>query len=510
MEGRARRTALRQRDPGAIRALRRARRLPDRRALGRGADPASLGSDRADCDAVLALVPRVWTGALARASRPAGVLRRQALSEVPDAGRDGAHAAAAVPQPGAALAGRERLQVRARRRRAQRFGARRRSRPRDDGGAARQQRPLGRRHRTACGGARAEGRRDPRLPGGGHRVASRARRCPARPDGRRGDAVRRSRRRRRRVGKLEPMLFGGHMSSAGGIYTAIDRIEAIGGDCVQVFTQSPRMWKPTAHTPEAIERFKTRRAEVGLGGVVCHALYLVQPGGARRRDLREVDRRDARLDGGGERDRGRRGDLPRRLASRRRVRRRARAGRAGPEPDPRALRRRHVALHGELGRRRRHDRAVDRRARDARRRARPPSAARPLPRLVPSLRLGLRRHAIPSRSTRSSPRSTRRSGSTGCARCTSTTAPPRSARTATGTRTSSRARSAKGSARSSPTRRSRSSAPTSRSRARATGRRRPAREGARHPRRWTCKLTTLATCTTKGVTRRTAGGVSRT
>ncbi len=64
------------------------------------------------------------------------------------------------------------------------------------------------------------------------------------------------------------------MSSAGGIDTAIDRIEAIGGDCVQVFTQSPRMWKPTAHKPEAIERFRTRRAEAGIGGVVCHALYL--------------------------------------------------------------------------------------------------------------------------------------------------------------------------------------------------------------------------------------------
>src|SRR5258707_11222797 len=62
------------------------------------------------------------------------------------------------------------------------------------------------------------------------------------------------------------MEFGGPMSSAGGIYTAIDRIEAIGGDCVQVFTQSPRMWKPTAHTPEAIERFKSRRAEAGIGG----------------------------------------------------------------------------------------------------------------------------------------------------------------------------------------------------------------------------------------------------
>jgi deoxyribonuclease-4 len=71
------------------------------------------------------------------------------------------------------------------------------------------------------------------------------------------------------------MELGAHVSSAGGIDTAIDRIEAIGGDCVQVFTQSPRMWRPTNHKPEAIERFKERRREAGIGGVVCHALYLV-------------------------------------------------------------------------------------------------------------------------------------------------------------------------------------------------------------------------------------------
>src|SRR5438034_7343172 len=70
------------------------------------------------------------------------------------------------------------------------------------------------------------------------------------------------------------MELGAHVSSSGGIDTAIDRIEAIGGDCAQVFTQSPRMWRPTNHKPEVIERFKTRRAEAGIGGVVCHALYL--------------------------------------------------------------------------------------------------------------------------------------------------------------------------------------------------------------------------------------------
>jgi deoxyribonuclease-4 len=34
------------------------------------------------------------------------------------------------------------------------------------------------------------------------------------------------------------------------------------------------MWRPTNHKPEAIERFKARRAEAGIRGVVCHALYL--------------------------------------------------------------------------------------------------------------------------------------------------------------------------------------------------------------------------------------------
>jgi deoxyribonuclease-4 len=69
--------------------------------------------------------------------------------------------------------------------------------------------------------------------------------------------------------------FGAHMSSSGGIDSAIDRIAAVGGDCVQVFTQSPRMWRPTDHKPEAIQRFREKRGAAGIGGVVCHALYLV-------------------------------------------------------------------------------------------------------------------------------------------------------------------------------------------------------------------------------------------
>ncbi len=68
--------------------------------------------------------------------------------------------------------------------------------------------------------------------------------------------------------------IGAHVSSSGGIHTAIDRAEAIGAESVQVFTQSPRTWRPTSHDPRSFERFRERRAEAGIGGVLCHALYL--------------------------------------------------------------------------------------------------------------------------------------------------------------------------------------------------------------------------------------------
>src|ERR671925_460202 len=71
------------------------------------------------------------------------------------------------------------------------------------------------------------------------------------------------------------MIAGAHVSSSGGIHTAIDRAEAMGADAVQVFTQSPRTWRPTNHPPENFERFKERRGEAGIGAVLCHALYLV-------------------------------------------------------------------------------------------------------------------------------------------------------------------------------------------------------------------------------------------
>jgi deoxyribonuclease IV len=71
------------------------------------------------------------------------------------------------------------------------------------------------------------------------------------------------------------VIPGAHVSTSGGIHTAIDRAEAIGAESVQVFTQSPRTWRPTNHDPANFELFKERRDEAGIQGVVCHALYLI-------------------------------------------------------------------------------------------------------------------------------------------------------------------------------------------------------------------------------------------
>lgn len=79
---------------------------------------------------------------------------------------------------------------------------------------------------------------------------------------------------KRGFASVSAMLIGAHISSSGGIDKAIDRAVAMGADSVQVFTQSPRTWRPTNHDPASFERFREKRAEAGIGGVVCHALYL--------------------------------------------------------------------------------------------------------------------------------------------------------------------------------------------------------------------------------------------
>jgi deoxyribonuclease-4 len=69
------------------------------------------------------------------------------------------------------------------------------------------------------------------------------------------------------------VVFGAHCN--GGVKGALDRAAGIKADAVQLFAQSPRMWRFPEHDPDVLERFRVRRKELGLACVLVHALYLV-------------------------------------------------------------------------------------------------------------------------------------------------------------------------------------------------------------------------------------------
>jgi len=69
------------------------------------------------------------------------------------------------------------------------------------------------------------------------------------------------------------VLFGAHCG--GGVKKALDRAEELGVDSMQLFVQSPRAWRFPDHDPADLAAFRERRQELGIGGVLVHAIYLV-------------------------------------------------------------------------------------------------------------------------------------------------------------------------------------------------------------------------------------------
>jgi deoxyribonuclease-4 len=69
------------------------------------------------------------------------------------------------------------------------------------------------------------------------------------------------------------VLLGAHCS--GGIKKALDRAAELGVESMQLFVQSPRTWRFPDHDPADLSAFAEQRRELGIGGVLVHALYLV-------------------------------------------------------------------------------------------------------------------------------------------------------------------------------------------------------------------------------------------
>jgi len=73
----------------------------------------------------------------------------------------------------------------------------------------------------------------------------------------------------------KPKRIGMHLSTAGGVFTAAERAQAMGANTFQIFSSSPRMWRPSKISADHCEQMKKLRAEYDCSPLVIHASYLI-------------------------------------------------------------------------------------------------------------------------------------------------------------------------------------------------------------------------------------------
>src|ERR1700733_8838537 len=72
------------------------------------------------------------------------------------------------------------------------------------------------------------------------------------------------------------MRFGAHVRAGTGLLPALTRGGEIGAEGVQVFTQSPRMWKASRHAPDLLAAYReAQAAHPTVRATFCHATYLI-------------------------------------------------------------------------------------------------------------------------------------------------------------------------------------------------------------------------------------------
>ena len=71
------------------------------------------------------------------------------------------------------------------------------------------------------------------------------------------------------------MLIGAHVSNAGGLDKAVERGAARGCQAIQIFNQSPRMWRPTAYSEDDYAAFDQAAKGTQIKAVLIHAVYLL-------------------------------------------------------------------------------------------------------------------------------------------------------------------------------------------------------------------------------------------
>ena len=72
------------------------------------------------------------------------------------------------------------------------------------------------------------------------------------------------------------MNIGAHVRGGGTLIPSLDAGVAIGATSIQVFVQSPRMWKPSQYAPAVLEAYReAQRDHPTITDTFCHATYLV-------------------------------------------------------------------------------------------------------------------------------------------------------------------------------------------------------------------------------------------
>jgi deoxyribonuclease IV len=69
--------------------------------------------------------------------------------------------------------------------------------------------------------------------------------------------------------------IGVHVGTAGGVWTAVERAVNAGANTFQIFSSSPRMWRPTQIKPADAAKMKALRETHDVGPAVIHASYLI-------------------------------------------------------------------------------------------------------------------------------------------------------------------------------------------------------------------------------------------
>jgi len=82
------------------------------------------------------------------------------------------------------------------------------------------------------------------------------------------------------------MFVGAHVSTAGGLANAIERGEERGCESIQIFNQSPRMWRPTKFGEEDFAAFREAMDGSKVEAVIIHAVYLINCA-TKDKDLRK-------------------------------------------------------------------------------------------------------------------------------------------------------------------------------------------------------------------------------